>query len=93
VWLWLAGFRVFVNFLEDSGKKFVIPKLTKGKEIAVTIPKSSLTMLAKKYLFNKSLLLNNLGKKLRKIHRENQLRKLKKLYLKKYPPKQIINEK
>ena len=93
VWLWLAGFRVFVNYLEDSGKKVVIPKLTKGKEIAVTIPKPSLTVLAKKYLFNKSLLLNNLGKKLRKMHRENELRKLKKLYLKKYPPKQIINEK
>lgn len=93
VWLWLAGFKVFIDFLEDSGKKVVIPTSIQSKEITINSSRLSITEIAKKYVVNKNILLNNLGKNIRKVHRENQLRKLKKLYIKKYPPKQIINEK
>ena len=93
VWLWLAGFRVFINLLENCGKKVIIPKLTKGKEVNVISSKLSVEKIVKKYFINKSLLFNNLAKKLRKIYRKNELRKLKKLFKMKYPPKKRIIEK
>lgn len=84
IWLWLAGFRVYVDHIEKKGKKLNIEKI----EIE-PVQKSEHKLISslKDEVFNKSEVLNKSAKNIRKYYRKYEVKKLKKEFIKQFPPK------
>jgi|SaaInlStandDraft_1057018.scaffolds.fasta_scaffold17342_2 hypothetical protein len=93
VWLWLAGFRVFVEDLEKSGKKLIIPESDSCIEALPNKKKLNLLTISKNYILNKSVLINKITKIIRTVYRKKQLKNIKKKYQVMFPPIRITDEK
>jgi hypothetical protein len=86
IWLWLAGFRVYVDHIEKKGKNLNIEKI----EIEpVQNFKPKLISSLKDEVLNKNEFLNKSAKNLRKSYRRYEVKKLKKEFIKLFPPKQF----
>lgn len=91
IWLWLAGFKIFIDFLEKHHKKIdfhndnLIFDDSLDSDSKKTSVRSNYHIIQS--LFGKSHLMNISMKKVRIIIRKKQLRRLKKKYLIKYPAK------
>jgi len=85
IWLWLAGFRTFVEHLEESGKKVAIPDQWPSREPAVLREKSFVYKCGV-YVASESATINSGLKKIRNRIRKSKLKQLKKEAICKYPP-------
>lgn len=85
IWLWLAGFRYYIDELREEGKiiDFGAAKISEQEEL--TKKKLNLKELAI-LLASKSKLINSSAKEIRKKCRDIDLKEKKKKMLKKYPP-------
>lgn len=84
-WLWLAGFRTFIEYLEENGKKAVI-QTEWPDEVTEAPRKASLFQRCSVCVAGTTPLANSALRAARKYGRKQQLKRLKKEALRKYPP-------
>jgi len=90
IWLWLAGFRYYIDKLENEGKEIYF-----NSQGAIKEPKAHENFDEKdlKSVFiliaSKSSSINKMLKTIRTGYRKHKLKKIKKSLIGKYPPKQI----
>lgn len=85
IWLWLAGFRSFIEYIERNGKKLIIPPELTNSYSANKI-KSSIVKHFWGWGVNKSQLLNASLKRVRGYYRRINLKFKKRKMLQKYNP-------
>jgi len=85
IWLWLAGFRYYIDQLESEGKIIDFGLFDKNNVVETAIKKISIKHQAV-LIASKSKLVNSAAKKVRKKYRDMDLNAKKKDMLKKYPP-------
>jgi len=86
IWLWLAGFRYYIDELESEGKIIDFKLSTENKLKHVPNNKKFNLKEESILLASKSISLNNNLKKIREKYRELDTNKKKREALKKYPP-------
>ena len=90
IWLWLAGFRVFVDYLENSGKRIRIRRVKKSDSF--NNENSSAESILRNSVLNRSPILNSNTKNIRKLYRIYKTKQSKRFYRKHYQPK-FLDEK
>ena len=93
VWLWLAGFRIFVDNLEKMGKKLIIPQFFEKPKISSEKKKVNIISVLKTRLLNKSLFFNVVAKNIRVFYRKYELKRIKKKYNSKFSKTSLEYEK
>ena len=86
IWLWLAGFRYYIDELESEGKIIDFKLSTENKIKHVPNNKKFNLKEEAILLASKSISLNNNLKKIREKYRELDTNKKKSEALKKHPP-------
>ncbi len=89
IWLWLAGFRYYIDKLEAQGKVINFEPI-ENDEIEVSYEKTHSIKYKAILLASKSEVLNKSLRSIRKEYRSLNLKKEKKKMLAQYPPKLII---
>ena len=87
IWLWLAGFRYYIEELKKQGKIIDFGATEIGEQKKFTKKKLNLKDQAI-LLASKSKLINSTAKHIRNKYRDKDLRLKKKEMLKKYPSEQ-----
>ncbi|MDA9309560.1 asparagine synthase-related protein [Flavobacteriaceae bacterium] len=85
IWLWLAGFRYYVDELKSEGKTIDFNSIDTRREEEMSKKKTSIKNQAV-LLASNSKLINSAAKKVRKKYRYVDLNFKKKKMLKQYPP-------
>lgn len=85
IWLWLAGFRKFVETLEQNGKKLVIQNAFSDTNIH-SIKESSIFRQFGAWGASNYQIINSTLKSIRGYYRKRNLKRAKKNILHKYPP-------
>lgn len=88
-WLWLAGFRAFVEYLEENGKAVRI-RQTWPSHMDAGPRKGPLLQRCAIYLAGTTPLANSMLRSARKYKRAKQLKRLKKEVICKYPPIPVL---
>lgn len=89
IWLWLAGFRYYIDKLENEGKEIFFDEQNLGSETEESLNSDDKSMSAFIYLASKSSSINKMLKSARTKYRKHKLKKIKKYMIEKYPPKPI----
>lgn len=92
IWLWLAGFRIFIDNLEKNGKKIAIQNLSNDNDNLLINKNSFKEKIVKNAIFNTSPAISGFVKDLRTKYRKYKLKKIKQKYIVKYPQVRINNE-
>ncbi len=90
IWLWLAGFRTFCEYLEKNGKKLII-KTNWEEGIPVRESETSYFRQLGVIAASKSQALNSTLKDARSLKRRIELRRFKQNTLRQYPPVEFNN--
>jgi asparagine synthase (glutamine-hydrolysing) len=85
IWLWLAGFRVYVEHLERQNHQLIVKPYTHN-ESQTSKQKMSLMEKLNNNVLNKNEFINSFSKDVRTKFRKHHTKKLKQEYLSKYPP-------
>lgn len=85
IWLWLAGFRYYIDELQDEGKIIDFGSIDSSAQEELAKKKLNLKDQAV-LLASKSKLINSTAKEIRNTYRDLDLSAKKKEMLKKYPP-------
>lgn len=90
IWLWLAGFRYYIDKLEDDGKKVQFDNqiINCDPEIQIDSDKKSFKN-ALIHMASNSSAINKILKSVRSKYRKYILKRLKKEMIANYPPKQL----
>ena len=88
IWLWLSGFRVFIEKLESSGKKIAIPEIGYLDNPPKNVDKTDF-YLNSTFLLKGNSMVNETGRRLRNTFRKIERERLQKKFVKLYPPVKI----
>lgn len=85
-WLWLAGFKELIEYVLETGKNIEYNYVESSNSILKTVNNNSLKKIILKNI-GRSKSLSALGKKLRKVKRDSEIKRYKKNFKIKHPPK------
>lgn len=86
IWFWLAGFRVFIDYLENQNKEIHKVNFSNASyQEQSEISNDSLIEKIKNKILNKNTTINTLSKNIRTYYRTHEAQKLKKKFLENHP--------